>query len=446
MKPLIKFPVLCLTLLTLLSTGLFASSVTAQDDGEILVLTIDGPVTQAMANYFERGITTAERDGASAVLIVLDTPGGDLTSTLDIVQLFRRAQLPVIVYIGPQGAQAASAGSVITAAAHAAGMAPETVVGAASPINSDGSDINETAYRKAVEDMKATMRSLTERRGEEAVALAEEMIEDARAVSASEALEVGFIDVIASDPDDLLAQLDGLTVLVDGEETVLETADLTQTPLDLSFTEELLILLTNPIILGILITIGVQAIIIELSNPGGYAAGVIGLVCIALALYGFGQLPVNWLGFGLVILAFGLFVGEAFTPTFGALSVSGAAAMLAGLLVLFNSPDTPEYARISIAGAVTISVLTAVFFLFIVYKAIRGQQSQPISGKEGLVGQSGPVRRALTSPRDKSPYTGQVLVSGQLWRAIADEPIDKDELVVVTTVTGITLHVEKSQV
>ena len=446
MKPLIKFPVLCLTLLTLLSAGLFASSVTAQDNGEILVLTIDGPVTQAMANYFERGITTAERDGATAVLIVLDTPGGDLTSTLDIVQLFRRAQLPVIVYIGPQGAQAASAGSVITAAAHAAGMAPETVIGAASPINSDGSDINETAYRKAVEDMKATMRSLTERRGEEAVALAEEMIEDARAVSASEALEVGFIDVIASNLDDLLAQLDGLTVLVDGEETVLETADLTQTPLDLSFTEELLILLTNPIILGILITIGVQAIIIELSNPGGYAAGVIGLVCIALALYGFGQLPVNWLGFGLVILAFGLFVGEAFTPTFGALSVSGAAAMLAGLLVLFNSPDTPEYARISIAGAVTISVLTAIFFLFIVYKAIRGQQSQPISGKEGLVGQSGPVRRALTSPRDKLPYTGQVLVSGQLWRAIADEPIDKDELVVVTAVTGITLHVEKSQV
>ena len=446
MKSLIKFPVLCLTLLMLLSAGLLASSATAQADEEILVLTIDGPVTQAMANYFERGITTAERDGATAVLIVLDTPGGDLTSTLDIVQLFRRAQLPIIVYIGPQGAQAASAGSVITAAAHAAGMAPETVIGAASPINSDGSDINETAYRKAVEDMKATMRSLTERRGEEAVALAEEMIEDARAVSASEALEVGFIDVIASDSDDLLAQLEGLTVLVDGEETVLETADLTQTPLDLSFTEELLILLTNPIILGILITIGVQAIIIELSNPGGYAAGVIGLVCIALALYGFGQLPVNWLGFGLVILAFGLFVGEAFTPTFGALSISGAAAMLAGLLVLFNSPDTPEYARISIAGAVTISVLTAAFFLFIVYKAIRGQQTQPISGKEGLVGQSGPVRRALTSPRDKSPYTGQVLVSGQLWRAVADEPIDKDELVMVTAVTGITLHVEKDQV
>jgi membrane-bound serine protease (ClpP class) len=420
------------------------SSVRAQTR-EILVLEIDGPVTQAMANYFERGITTAEREGATAVLIILDTPGGDLTATLDIVQLFRRATLPVIVYIGPQGAQAASAGSIITAAAHAAGMAPETVIGAASPINSDGSDINETAYRKAVEDMKATMRSLTERRGEDAVAMAEAMIEDARAVSANEALEVGFIDVIASDTDDLLAQLDGLTVFVDGEEKVLETADLTQTPLELSFAEELLLLLTNPLVLGVLLAIGVQAIIIELSNPGGYAAGVIGLVCIALALYGFGQLPVNWLGFGLIILAFGLFIGEAFTPTFGALSLGGALAMLGGLLVLFNSPGTPEFARISIAGAIPISGLTAAFYIFIVYKAIRGQQTKPITGQEGLIGQSGPVRVSLTSTTEKPPYMGQVLVTGQLWRARADDPIEKGERVVVTAVSGLTLHVKKNQ-
>lgn len=439
-KPL-TFHTLRFTLPILLLLLVF-SSVRAQSS-EIVVLEIDGPVTQAMANYFERGIATAEREGATAVLIILDTPGGDLTSTLDIVQLFRRAQLPIIVYIGPQGAQAASAGSVITAAAHAAGMAPETVIGAASPINSDGSDINETAYRKAVEDMKATMRSLTERRGEEAVSLAEEMIEEARAVSASEALAVGFIDIIASSPDDLLAQLDGFTVIVDGEESVLATADLTQTPLDLSFTEQLLILLTNPIILGILITIGVQAIIIEISNPGGYAAGVIGLICIALALYGFGQLPVNWLGFGLILLAFGLFIGEAFTPTFGALSLVGAASLLAGLLVLFNSPSSPEYARISIAGALTISGLTAVFFLFIVYKAIRGQQTKPVSGKEGLIGKSGPVRVPLTSVGDKPPYTGQALIIGQLWRTVADEPLAKGEVVVVTAVDGLTLHVEK---
>lgn len=421
---------------------LWPASAQAQT-GVIYTLEIDAPVTQAMATYFERGIQTAAREGATAVLITLDTPGGDLASTLDIVQLFRRASLPIIVYIAPEGAQAASAGSIITAAAHASGMAPETIIGAASPINSDGSDINETAYRKAVEDLRATMRSLTERRGPEAMELAEAMIEEARAVSANEALAAGFIDVVAADTDDLLSQLDGLAVTVAGEEITLATAEMPVQPLTLNFTEQLLLLLTNPIVLGLLITIGVQAIIIELSNPGGYAAGVIGLVCIALALYGFGQLPVNWLGLGFVILAFGFFIGEVFTPTFGALSLAGAASLLAGLLVLFNSPNTPEYARISITAAVTISVLTAAFFLFVIYKAIRSQRAQPITGQEGLIGQKGPVRVPLTSNKEKPPYAGQVLVTGQLWRAVANEPVEKDEVVVVTAVEGLTLHVEK---
>ena len=387
----------------------------------------------------------AEREGAAAVLIILDTPGGDLTATLDIVQLFRRATLPIIVYIAPQGAQAASAGSIVTAAAHAAGMAPETVIGAASPINSDGSDINETAYRKAVEDMKATMRGLTERRGEEAVAIAEAMIEDARAVSANEALAVGFIDVIAANTDDLLSQLDGLTVVVGGEERILETADLSQIPFPLSFVEQVLLVLTNSILLAILLAIGVQAIIIELSSPGGYVAGIVGLIFIALALYGLGQLSVNWLGIGLVLLAFVLLIAEVFTPTFGVLSIGGAVSLVAGLLVLFNSPDTPEYARISLTAAITIGVLTAAFFLFIVYKAIRSQQTKPITGQEGLIGQSGPVRVALTSVREKPPYSGQVLVTGQLWRAVADDPIEKGESVVVTAVKGLTLYVKRGE-
>lgn len=443
MRNNLRFYLLHFTLPLLLLLLVF-SSVQAQS-GEVIVLEIDGPVTQAMATYFERGISVAQQEGATAILIILDTPGGDLTSTLDIVQHFRRAELPIIVYIAPQGAQAASAGSIITAAAHASGMAPETVIGAASPINSDGSDINETAYRKAVEDLKATMRSLTERRGEDAVAIAEAMIEEARAVNATEALEAGFIDVIALDRNDLLSQLDGLVVTVNSEEVVLATADLSQRDLPLSFSEQLLLLLTNPLILGVLLTIGVQAIIIEISNPGGYAAGIIGLVCIALALYGFGQLPVNWLGLGFILLAFGLFIGEAFTPTFGALSISGAVALLAGLLVLFNSPGNPEYTRISIVGAVTISVLTAALFLFIVYKAIRGQQAKPITGQEGLLGQSGPVRAPFTSATKKPPYIGQVLVTGQLWRAMADDPLEKGEVAVVTAVSGLTLHVKRSK-
>ncbi|VAW31146.1 hypothetical protein MNBD_CHLOROFLEXI01-331, partial [hydrothermal vent metagenome] len=270
----------------------------------VAVLEIDGVVSPVMLAYFERGLAEAVDDGADAVLIILDTPGGAVDTTLEIVQLFRTSEIPIIIYIGPRGAQAASAGSIITAASHAAGMAPETVIGAASPINSDGSDINETAYRKAVEDLKATMRSLTERRGPEAVALAEAMIEEARAVSSQEALDAGFIDAIADSPEELLVALDGRSVTVNGEETILETAVSSQTAIPLSFIENILMALTNPVVVSILMAIGVQAIIIEISNPGGWFAGFLGVLFLGIGLFGLGQLPVNWLGMGLILVAF----------------------------------------------------------------------------------------------------------------------------------------------
>ena len=431
-----------LLLLFLLFTFWTVAPVQAQEN-EIVMLEIEGPVTQAMADYFNRGVAEAESRGATAILIILNTPGGSVTTTLAIVQTFRNADIPVIIYISPNGAQAASAGSVITAASHAAGMAPETVIGAASPINSDGSDINETAYRKAVEDLKATMRSLTEDRGEEAVTLAEAMIEDARAVSANEALDAGFIDVVASDTDSLLEQLDGLQVTVNDNAVTLETADASVRPLDMSFIERLLLVLANPFLIGILLTIGVQAILIEMSNPGGWIAGLIGVLCLALALYGAGQLPVNWLGMGLVLLAFILFVMEAFTPTSGALSVAGALTLIAGFLILFNSPGTPEFARISISGAVGLSLFSASFFIFIVTKALGAQRVQPVTGVEGLLGQAGPVRTPLEKIDEGGPYIGRVLVNGELWRAASSEAIDKGDEIEVTAVEGFTLQVKK---
>lgn len=431
-------------LLLFLFLGLVLTTVTAHaQDGEIYVLEIDGPVTPTMAGYFERGIEEAEAANAEAVLIILDTPGGAVTTTTEIVQIFRGAGVPVIVYIGPRGAQAASAGSVITAAAHVAAMAPETVIGAASPINSDGSDINETAYRKAVEDLKATMRGLTERRGEEAVALGEAMIEEARAVHSNEALEAGFIDVIAVDVDDLLAQLDGQKVTVNDEVQTLETAAITRTNVPLTSIEQLLFLLSNPILIGILLTIGVQAILIELSNPGGFLAGLIGVICLGLALYGAGQLPVNWLGLGLIVLAFILFVMEVTTATTGALAVAGTLTLLGGLLVLFNSPGTPEFARISLAAAIAISLVTAAFFIFILTMALRAQRAQPTTGVEGLVGQIGTVRKTLTATAPEAPYTGMALVNGELWQVRANESIENGEKVMVTAVEGFTLHVQK---
>jgi membrane-bound serine protease (ClpP class) len=414
----------------------------AQGD-HIVVAEIEGPVTPAMASYFDRVIQTAEDSGALAALIVLDTPGGAVNVTLEIVQSFRNAEVPIIVYIGPAGAQAASAGSVITVAAHAAGMAPETVIGAASPVGGSGEDIEETLFQKITEDLKATMRNLTERRGEEAVILAEAMIDEARAVTANEALESALIDAVAIDVDDLLRQLDGLPVEVKGRPVTLEIADADRQQLSMSLVEQFLHALSNPLLIGLLMTIGVQAILIEIGSPGGWAAGFIGVLCLGLGLYGLGTLPANWLGLGLIAVAFVLFFLEVKTPATGILAVAGTITLLAGLLVLFNSPGSPEFARISIAGALGIAFFTAGFFIFLVAKALNAQLQAPSTGAEGMVDMTGTTRTDMVAAEGMSNlYSGTVLVNGEVWRALSERAIEEGERVIVKSVEGITLHVK----
>ncbi|MFQ5399520.1 MAG: nodulation protein NfeD [Anaerolineae bacterium] len=428
--------------LLLLALALAARSLHAQAN-ELLVLEIEGPVTPAMASYFERGIQTAEQEGATAVLIILNTPGGNIDPTQDIVRIFRAAEVPVVIYISPSGAQAASAGSILTIAAHVAAMAPETVIGAASPVGEGGVDLGETIFRKITEDLKAQVRSLAESRGEEAVALAEAMIEEARAVHAQEALDAGLIDVVADDVPDLLRQLDGRVVMVNNRPVELHTAAAARRSFTMNLIEQILHAMSNPLLVSVLLAIGVQAILIELSSPGGWVAGFIGVVSLGLAFYGLGQLPANWFGLGLILVAFVLFALEVKAPTHGALAIAGTLTMLAGLLVMFNSPGTPQFARISVLGAVVISTSTAAFFIFLVTMAMRAQQPTPITGIEAMVGRSGLVRKALTSDKDRRPYRGTVLVMGELWRAEADEPIEVDEKVVVEAVHGFTLSVKK---
>jgi membrane-bound serine protease (ClpP class) len=398
-----------------------------------------------MVSFFGRVILEAENNQAEALLIQLNTPGGALDATLSIVQLFRNARIPVIIYIAPAGAQAASAGSVITLAAHAAGMAPETVVGAASPVMGTGEDIAETLYRKVVEDMKATVRGLADRRGEAAVALAESMIENAEAVTAQEALAVGFVDVVAADTADLLRQLDGRMVVVQGVERPLQTATAEVVAIQSTAVEAFLYglatILMNPLFISALIGLGVQAIIYEFSNPGGWVAGFIGVLCIALALYGLGQLPANYFGLALVVLAFVLFIMELFTPTYGALAITGAVTLLAGLLITFNSPGTPEYARISVVGAVIMSGSIAGFFLFLFSRAFAAQKLPPAIGAEGMVGRVGRVRGEFTA--DNGAYSGEVFVFGARWHAEADEPLASNTKVTVQEMHGLTLRVKK---
>jgi membrane-bound serine protease (ClpP class) len=420
---------------------LSGSPVAAQDSTRrILVLAADGPITPAMAEYLVRGIQTAENQGAEALIFEMNTPGGNLDLMNRMVQDIRSSAVPVVVYVSPRGAMAGSAGAVITLAGHASAMAPETAIGAASPVGGEGEDLGETMQAKQTEILKATVRSLADRRGQEAIDLAQQMIETARAVSASEALQAGVVDFIASDLDDLVAQLDGFTVVTQAGEQVLQTRDAVIQELRISFIERLLAVLTNPNIVFLLIAIGVQAILIEISSPGGWIAGFIGVVCLSLASYGLGVLPVNWFGIIFLVTAFVLFILDIKAPTHGALTVAGVGSLIVGALVLFNSPNVPSFQRVSVPLVIFSSIFTGLVFFTILLFALRAQRTPVRMGQESLVGKIGIVSSEL-NPR------GIVQLAGERWTAEAQNetlPVAVGERIEVVRVEGLRLWVQRA--
>ncbi len=405
----------------------------------VLVLNAEGAVTPAMEEYISRGLGVAAQRSADLVILQLDTPGGSIDTMNNIVQKIRDSSIPVVVFVSPRGAMAASAGMLITMAGHSSAMAPETIIGAASPVGGQGEDLGETLKTKEIEALKATARSLGEKRSEEAIALAESAIEEAKAASAIEAYEAGLVDFIATDLEDLLSQLDGFEVhMADGPRR-LETTNARVEELGSSFIEQLLAMLINPNIVFLLITIGLQAIFIEMGSPGGWVAGFIGVVCLALAAYGLGVLPVNWFGIVFLITSFVLFILDVKAPTHGALTAAGIATFIVGALVLFNSPGTPQFQRVSIPLVVGVGIATGALFAVIVGFALRALRAPIRAGRESLVGATGIARSALRP-------TGQVQVESELWTAeIAEgsEKIRKGDRVEVVEVEGLRLKVRK---
>jgi len=426
--------------------AMFALPVTrsarAQDDAPVaLVLTLDGPLTPSMFEYMKRGLRSAERSQAEVVIFRLNTPGGSIDLMNSMVQEMRASEVPVVVYVAPRGAIAGSAGTVITLAGHAAAMAPETAIGAASPVGGEGQDLGETIEAKQKNILKATVRSLAENRGSEAIRLAEETIESAEAASAREAQDVGLVDFIANDLDQLLDQLDGLTVETATGEATLNTRNATVTDFNPTMIEEILDTLTNPNIVFLLLTIGVQAILIEISNPGGWVAGFIGVVSLVLATYGLGVLPVNWVGLIFLAVAFILFVLDVNAPTHGALTAAGVGSLIIGALVLFNSPGTPQFFRVSVPLVIGTSLGTAVIFFTILTFALRAQRAPVRTGQEALAGKTGVARSEI-----KPDHPGSVQLGGELWTAEmadGDEPIPQGARVEVVRAQGIRLYVRK---
>ena len=329
--------------------SLVFQTVHAQNDRPLaLVMTADGPIMPPMLEYIQRGIETADRRNAEVLIIQLNTPGGSLETMLEIITEIRASDVPVVVYVAPRNAIAGSAGAMITMAGHASAMAPETSIGTSSPIQSTGENLNTTADAKAKEITKAAIRDFVSPRGEDALALAEAMIDEAKAVTVTEALDAKLIDFAVDNVDDLLEALDGFTVQMDDGPRTLNTASADVEPLEMSFIEAFLLLLTNPNIAFLLTAIGIQAVLIEISSPGGWVAGFIGVVCLTLAVYGMGVLPVNWFGIIFLLTAFVLFILDLKAPTHGALTAAGVASFIVGALVLFNSPGTPEFLRVSV--------------------------------------------------------------------------------------------------
>jgi membrane-bound serine protease (ClpP class) len=418
----------------LIFTSLLSSVVNAQTEGQVLVLEATGPVTPVMLSFIERGVEEAEGRGAEALVIMLDTPGGDVELTRKIIQIIITSDVPVVVYVAPRGAFAASAGTFITLAGHVAAMAPNTSIGAASPVSGQGEEIPETLKDKISNILQAEIEGLAQRRGEKAVEWAREAVSEAKAASAEEALELGVIDFIANDLEDLLRQMDGFSVtLHDEQEVTLQTEDAPTEELPMTPIEQVLHTITNPNIAFILLTLGINGILFELSSPGGYAAGVVGVICLLLAFYALGVLDVNYTGLLFIALAFILFVVDIKAPTHGALTVGGIVSFILGSLMLFNSP----FYAISRSLVIGVGAATGLFFAFVVAKAVLIQRRPATTGHEGLVG-------ALATTRTDLSPTGTVYLKGEWWEAEADgAPIEAGEQVRVESVDGFRLRVTR---
>jgi len=428
-------------LLIFLSAMLYSLyPVRAQSNGPLaIVMTAEGPIMPPMLEYIKRGIEAAERENAEVLIIQLNTPGGSISAMLDIITEIRASDTPVVVYVSPRNAFAGSAGAPITFAAHASAMAPETFIGAATPIDESGENLNSDAKAKASNAVKAAIRPYLEARGADALKLGEATVDEAVAATADEALKVNLVDFVVDNVDDLLEALDGFTVQMNDGPRTLNTANARTTPLEMSFIEQLLLFLTDPNIVFTLLSMGTFAILIEISSPGGWVAGFFGVVCVLIAIYGFGVLSVNWFGLLFLVTAFVLFILDIKAPTHGALTAAGVTSFIVGALVLFNSAGTPQFQRVSVPLVIGMGIFLGLLFFGILMFALRALNVPISMGAESYIGKTGTAKMWHEAG-------GQVQLESELWSAEStheSEKISKGDKVEVVEVRGLRLRVKK---
>lgn len=412
-------------LLVLLSAGSEASA-------QVLRLKLDDQITPASAEVIGSAITRAERDRASALLITLNTPGGLDTSMREIVTRIVESRVPVIVYVGPSGARAASAGFVILLSSDLAAMAPGTATGAAHPVLMGGRDMDKTMAEKVVNDASAYVRSFAEKRGRDPQA-AESTIRESKSFTEREALENRLIEVIARDEAELLDRADGRAVRFGESEQVLSTAGQPIVEFTPSLRQRMLMALADPRIAFVLFALGALCIYFELQHPGAIVPGVVGSLAVVLALYGFHMLPINLTGVLLIGVAAGLFVLEAKVQGFGILGFGGIVAAVIGSLILIDVP-TPEL-RLPLALVLAVVIPFGVILIMMLKLALRARHEKITTGTAGMVGLRGRAETEIISE-------GTVFVRGELWRARSPMKIARGEIIRITGVEGLTLEVE----
>jgi membrane-bound serine protease (ClpP class) len=404
------------------------------------VLTLKGIIAPFTAQYVKRGIDAAESDGAGAVIIQMDTPGGLVGSMDEIVTTILNSRVPVVVYVSPPGARAGSAGVFITMAAHVAAMAPTTNIGAAHPVSGSGKDIEGDMRDKVTNDAVARVRALADARGRNAD-WAEDAVRKSLSVAAEKALELKVIDVVADDLKDLLAKIDGRKTTTKAGAVVLRVQNARQQPIDMTWSEKFLHTITDPNIAYILFNLGTIALIAEFYHPGAILPGLTGVISLVLAFTAFGVLQPNWAGVALIVLAVILFIADLKVQGF-ALSVGGAVAFVLGSIMLYKPlpafPDLPKFA-VSPWLIATMTALWLGFFVFALWAVVRSQRVKLSSGVDMLLGEIGIAKTDLKPG-------GIVFVRSEEWSAESvSDGIGKGEKVkVVEIVDGLRLRVTKA--
>lgn len=431
-------------LLVLLAAGIvFTLSVQARDHetetkgssrGKIYAMRLEGIISPATAGFLETSIEKAHEAGAQALLIEIDTPGGLAQSMRTMVKAILNAPLPIIIYVSPPGAQAASAGVMITMAADVAAMAPGTNIGAAHPVTAEGKDIQGEMAKKVVNDMVALIQGIATERGRN-IEWAKKAVTESVSATATEAVEIKVVDMMATGRTDLLKKLDGRRIKREGLDVTLRTADIEVVEIEESLRDRVLKALANPNIAYILMMLGLAGLYFELSNPGAILPGVLGGLFLILAFYAFQTLPVNFAGVLLIILGITFFILEIKVASYGMLSLGGLVSLTLGSLMLFKSPA--DYLRVSLTVVLPTVLVVGGFFIVVTSLVIKARVGRPLTGRRALVGETGPVR-------EWEADHGKVFVHGEWWKAYGEEGLKPGDKIEVVEVENLNLKVRKT--